>query len=130
MKAVFADTGYWIALFNPRDRLHSMASTRRWPTTSTFNRLALWPFFVARPPRISAGSKASRAGESLDSLVPKPSNSTSDACWMISFQKDNLLSSTNLNGLAILSKSSDNASFRKSCTLSLLCSLLKSCHKG
>lgn len=25
MKAVFADTGYWIALFNPRDRLHRRA---------------------------------------------------------------------------------------------------------
>ena len=25
MKAVFADAGYWIALFNPRDRLHTKA---------------------------------------------------------------------------------------------------------
>ena len=25
MKPVFADVGYWIALFNPRDRLHSKA---------------------------------------------------------------------------------------------------------
>ena len=26
MKAVFADAGYWIALFNPRDRLHEIAT--------------------------------------------------------------------------------------------------------
>lgn len=25
MSAVFADTGYWIALFNPRDTLHAKA---------------------------------------------------------------------------------------------------------
>ncbi len=25
MNAVFADAGYWIALFNPRDRLHATA---------------------------------------------------------------------------------------------------------
>ncbi len=25
MKAIFADTGYWIALFNPQDYLHSKA---------------------------------------------------------------------------------------------------------
>ena len=24
MNAVFADAGYWIALFNPRDRLHDV----------------------------------------------------------------------------------------------------------
>ena len=27
MNAVFADAGYWIALFNPRDRLHTKAIT-------------------------------------------------------------------------------------------------------
>ena len=26
MNAVFADAGYWIALFNPRDRLHDIAT--------------------------------------------------------------------------------------------------------
>ena len=26
MNAVFADAGYWIALFNPRDRLHEIAT--------------------------------------------------------------------------------------------------------
>jgi len=25
MNAIFADTGYWIALFNPRDDLHAKA---------------------------------------------------------------------------------------------------------
>ena len=27
MNAVFADAGYWIALFNPRDQLHTKALT-------------------------------------------------------------------------------------------------------
>jgi len=27
MNAIFADTGYWIALFNPRDDLHVKALT-------------------------------------------------------------------------------------------------------
>jgi predicted nucleic acid-binding protein len=27
MNGVFADTGYWIALFNPRDQLHAKAVT-------------------------------------------------------------------------------------------------------
>jgi predicted nucleic acid-binding protein len=27
MNAIFADTGYWIALFNPRDDLHAKALT-------------------------------------------------------------------------------------------------------
>jgi len=27
MNAVFADAGYWIALFNPRDQLHAKAIT-------------------------------------------------------------------------------------------------------
>ena len=29
MKVVFADTGYWAALINPRDQLHEKARRRR-----------------------------------------------------------------------------------------------------
>jgi uncharacterized protein len=52
MERVFADTGYWIALLNPRDELHEKASAASGDYTS--NRIVTSEMVLNRLKAISA----------------------------------------------------------------------------
>ncbi|HXJ97135.1 MAG TPA: PIN domain-containing protein [Terriglobia bacterium] len=72
MKRVFADTSYWIALFNPRDELHHKAveASQKFPELAT-TEMVLVEFlnaFSDRGPRLRAA--ASRAVTVLRASAP------------------------------------------------------------
>ena len=85
MERVFADTGYWIALLNPRDDLHqkASASSRDYPSNQIVSsELVLTEFlnsFSDYGPRLRQA--AARAVVSLREaseilIVPKPASSS------------------------------------------------------
>ena len=111
MKTVFADTGYWIALLNPRDTLHEKAkrlATQLAPFRIVTTEMVLVEFLTY----ISAGGQQlrQRAAETVRSLkidpnvevVPQTSNQFEDALDLYASRPDQQWSLTDCASFVLM----------------------------
>src|SRR5882762_2006098 len=81
MRQVFADTGYWIALVNPRDQIHAKAvsvtqqlSPVRILTSEMVLAEVLNSFSDAGPLRHAVGSMVERLRSNRDAIIVPPTS--------------------------------------------------------
>ena len=111
MKTLFADTGYWIALLNPRDNLHERAkqlATQLAPFRTATTEMVLVEFLTS----ISAGGQQlrQRAAETVRSLkidpnvevVPQTSNQFEDALDLYASRPDQQWSLTDCASFVLM----------------------------
>ena len=111
MKTLFADTGYWIALLNPRDNLHERAkqlATQLAPFRIVTTEMVLVEFLTS----VSAGGQQlrQRAAETVRSLkidpnvevVPQTSNQFEDALDLYASRPDQQWSLTDCASFVLM----------------------------